>query len=212
MDSRMLGALAAAAVGLWAASTTAQTVVDGDTINLDGTKYRIWGIDAAETKQACADGWMAGKEASAAMVELTRGHAITCEAKAKYGRTVALCRADGQDLGAAMVERRHGLRIHPVERRLRGAGEGCHRLASRCACARLRKALGLARPEPGRPLTRRTMGEYPPRQPPPTYVSIPPAKVGEHRYRCPICHVVVDSCDLDAVARHLEPGHPAPSK
>jgi hypothetical protein len=27
-----------------------QTVVDGDTIKLNGTTYRIWGIDAAETK------------------------------------------------------------------------------------------------------------------------------------------------------------------
>jgi endonuclease YncB( thermonuclease family) len=34
-----------------------------------------------------------------------RGHAITCEPRTKdrYGRTVAQCRADGQDLGAAMV-------------------------------------------------------------------------------------------------------------
>jgi endonuclease YncB( thermonuclease family) len=83
----------------------AQTVVDGDTIKLDVTTYRIWGIDSAETKQACGDGWMAGKEATTAMLDLVRGRPIACEAKAKdrYGRTVALCRADGRDLGAAMV-------------------------------------------------------------------------------------------------------------
>jgi endonuclease YncB( thermonuclease family) len=40
-------------------------VVDGDTIKLDGITYRIWSIDAAETKQACADRWMADKEATA---------------------------------------------------------------------------------------------------------------------------------------------------
>ena len=101
MDSRMLNVL----VALWVLPAAAQTVVDGDTIKLNGTTYRIWGIDAAETKQACADGWMAGQEASKAMLELVTGRKITCEARAtdRYGRTVALCRADGRDLGAAMV-------------------------------------------------------------------------------------------------------------
>jgi len=33
------------------APTVAQTVTDGDTIKLDGTTYRLWGIDAPETKQ-----------------------------------------------------------------------------------------------------------------------------------------------------------------
>jgi hypothetical protein len=40
----------------------AQTVVDGDTIKLDGTRWRLWGIDAPETHQSCADGWPAGLE------------------------------------------------------------------------------------------------------------------------------------------------------
>src|SRR3954452_15705468 len=101
MDSRMLGVL----VALLAVPAVAQTVVDGDTIKLEGTTYRIWGIDAAETKQACADGWMAGRGATAAMLQLVKGRTVACEAKVKdrYGRTVALCRADGRDLGAAMV-------------------------------------------------------------------------------------------------------------
>lgn len=83
----------------------AQTVTDGDTIKLDGTTYRLWGIDAAETRQACADGWPAGIEATRALKNMMAGHAIACEPRTKdrYGRTVALCRADGQDLGAAMV-------------------------------------------------------------------------------------------------------------
>lgn len=86
-------------------SAKAQTAVDGDTIKLNGTTFRIWGIDAAEARQVCRDGWMAGKEASKAMLELLSGHKIACEAKDKdrYGRTVALCRANGRDLGAAMV-------------------------------------------------------------------------------------------------------------
>jgi hypothetical protein len=90
-----------------------QTVVDGDTLKLCGTTFRIWGIDAAETKQACAEGWMAGNEASKAMRELVKGRAVTCEEKTsdRYGRTVALCRAGGEDLGAAMVERLYAVRL-----------------------------------------------------------------------------------------------------
>jgi endonuclease YncB( thermonuclease family) len=89
MDSRTLGLLLA----LLAVPAAAQTVVDGDTIKLEGTTIRIWGIDAAETKQACADGWMAGREATAPVMELVKGRAVACEAKAtdRYGRTVALC-------------------------------------------------------------------------------------------------------------------------
>lgn len=83
----------------------AQTVIDGDTIKLAGTTYRLWGIDAAEARQVCADGWPAGIEATAALEHLTAGRLVTCEPKTtdRYGRTVALCRADGRDLGAAMV-------------------------------------------------------------------------------------------------------------
>ena len=101
MNSRVL----AVVLALLAMPAAAQTVVDGDTIKVDGTTYRIWGIDAAETKQACADGWMAGQEASKAMLELVTGRKITCEPRVtdRYGRTVALCRADGVDLGASMV-------------------------------------------------------------------------------------------------------------
>jgi endonuclease YncB( thermonuclease family) len=79
--------------------------VDGDTIKLGGTIYTLWGIDAPEKSQHCADGWAAGIEARTRLRHLIDGRVITCEplTKDRYGRTVALCRADGQDLGAAMV-------------------------------------------------------------------------------------------------------------
>lgn len=83
----------------------AQTATDGDTIKIDGTAYRLWGVDAAEMRQSCEDGWPAGIEASKALLDLMRGRTITCEPRTtdRYGRAVALCRADGTDLGAAMV-------------------------------------------------------------------------------------------------------------
>ena len=53
----------------------------------------------------CDDGWPAGQEASAYLYDLIRGRKVTCEPKTtdRYGRTVAICRADGRDLGADMV-------------------------------------------------------------------------------------------------------------
>lgn len=80
-------------------------VIDGDTIKLAGMTYRLWGIDAPEGKQACADGWPAGLEAHQALAALLNNKTVVCEAKTRdrYGRTVALCRADGMDVQAAMV-------------------------------------------------------------------------------------------------------------
>ena len=83
----------------------AQTVVDGDTIKLNGTTYRLSGIDAAETQQTCVSGWPAGREATAYLTKLMHGRTITCTPVTtdRYGRTVAVCKAGGRDLGADMV-------------------------------------------------------------------------------------------------------------
>ena len=85
--------------------SVAQTVTDGDTIKLNGTTYRLWGVDAPEMKQWCG-GYPAGVVAAGSLAGLMRGKAVTCEERTKdrYGRSVAVCRADGEDLGAAMVQ------------------------------------------------------------------------------------------------------------
>lgn len=126
---------ALAAILLVASPATAQTVTDGDTIKLKGTIYRLWGIDAAETKQTCGDGWAAGTKATAYLREMMRGKEVVCEPKTidRYGRTVAICRADGRDLGAAMVSAgmayafvRYSQDYVPQEREARMAGLGVH--------------------------------------------------------------------------------------
>jgi len=78
--------------------------VDGDTINHNGTTFRLWGIDAPENKQWCGD-YPAGVQATATLEKLIKGKVVTCEKRDvdRYGRTVAVCRANGDDLGAAMV-------------------------------------------------------------------------------------------------------------
>ena len=46
----MTAAVAAVLVSAFAA---AQTITDGDTIKLNGTTWRLWGIDAPESRQWC---------------------------------------------------------------------------------------------------------------------------------------------------------------
>lgn len=82
-----------------------ERICDGDTLKVDGTTYRLWGIDAPELHQVC-QGWPAGIEATKALENLTAGKAIACDDRGhdRYGRTIAVCRVDGVDLGAAMVK------------------------------------------------------------------------------------------------------------
>lgn len=91
------------------APAVSQTITDGDTIKQGGVIYRLWGVDAPESKQDCPDGWPAGRMATTRLLELTAGRPVICEEKDRdrYGRTVAICRVSGEDLGAIMV--REGL-------------------------------------------------------------------------------------------------------
>jgi endonuclease YncB( thermonuclease family) len=85
--------------------STAQAI-DGNTLKMGGTTYRLWGIDAPELDQRCyPEGWRAGLEAARALSAMVERWPVTCVAKSidANGRTVALCRAAGRDLGAAMV-------------------------------------------------------------------------------------------------------------
>lgn len=97
------GVLATALVMGWPA--TAQTVIDGDTIKLDGVAYQLHGIDAPETPHICGDGWPAGREAELYLGKLIDGKQISCTriSRNRDGEPVAICKADGVDLGAAMV-------------------------------------------------------------------------------------------------------------
>jgi len=80
-------------------------VIDGDTIKVDGQTFDLYGIVAPEYRQTCSDGWPAGVMAAEVLRALVRDRKVTCEAKAKsrYSPAVAVCRADGLDLGSMMV-------------------------------------------------------------------------------------------------------------
>lgn len=76
-------------------------VTDGDTITIQKTQIRLYGIDAPELDHPY------GKKAKWAMVRLCKGHKIRAEVTEEddYGRTVAKCfLPDGHDLSAELVE------------------------------------------------------------------------------------------------------------
>jgi endonuclease YncB( thermonuclease family) len=85
--------------------------LDGDSLTAaNGADYRLFGIDAPELQQSCneANGkpWLCGRAAKAKLTMLIKGGNVACEARAtdRFGRTVAVCSAEGvPDLGEAMV-------------------------------------------------------------------------------------------------------------
>jgi endonuclease YncB( thermonuclease family) len=91
----------------WRAPTV--QVVDGDTLRVDGQKYRLLGIDAPESSQTCADargaGYACGAMATQRMNELVQGRRVSCQPTGArtYDRLVAVCYADGADLGQQLV-------------------------------------------------------------------------------------------------------------
>lgn len=132
---RQTSCLVVAAAWLITGPAIGQTITDGDTLKQDGVTYRLWGIDAPETKQDCPDGWAAGRLAAAHLLTLIKGRPVVCELKDtdRYGRTVAICRAGGEDLGALMVRSgmawafvRYSSDYVEQEARAKAAGFGVH--------------------------------------------------------------------------------------
>ncbi|MER8785465.1 thermonuclease family protein [Mesorhizobium sp. M1006] len=86
-------------------------VVDGDTLELGGVKYRLHGIDAPEAGQLCRTAnrgtWPCGQEAIKTLQMMVRSHALTCDNRGydKYGRTLAVCSIAGTDINAAMINK-----------------------------------------------------------------------------------------------------------
>lgn len=85
------------------------TVVDGDTIKVGGVTVRLHGIDAPEMDQMCggdgAPAWACGAWVRGELRARLDGRRVTCQPieTDRYGRTVAKCFVDGQDIGQQMV-------------------------------------------------------------------------------------------------------------
>ncbi len=83
-------------------------VIDGDTIEIQGERIRLHGIDAPESRQLCRlddKPWQCGKDAGNALVEKIASQPVTCEdlGRDRYERIIAKCAVAGEDIGAWMV-------------------------------------------------------------------------------------------------------------
>lgn len=85
------------------------TVMDGDSIRVGAIETRLHGIDAPEFDQTCEDAagvvWPCGRQIRAALRDLYQGRTAICTRVTidRFGRSVAKCRVDGEDLGHIIV-------------------------------------------------------------------------------------------------------------
>jgi endonuclease YncB( thermonuclease family) len=91
------------------------SVIDGDTIEIHGTRVRLYGIDAPEHDQLCGDQrgdrYRCGQVASNALAGFIGRQVVTCVEvdRDRYKRTVAVCTVGKVDLADWLV--RGGLAI-----------------------------------------------------------------------------------------------------
>ena len=89
--------------------TGVASVIDGDTIDIHGTRIRLHGIDAPESKQLCLDGvgkeWRCGQKAALALADRIGRSPVSCEKQDmdRYGRVVGQCSVGGTDVNAWLV-------------------------------------------------------------------------------------------------------------
>jgi endonuclease YncB( thermonuclease family) len=115
----------------------AARVLDGDTIEIEGERIRLHGIDTAEDGQRCglANGgtWDCAGAATARLRALTAGRTVACDVvdRDRYGRIVAGCRVGDTDVqevltreGLAWAYRQYSRAYVPAEEAARAARIG----------------------------------------------------------------------------------------
>lgn len=112
LAQQSIGAVMVALAVFWSAGAAAAElvsgeaiVVDGDTVELDGRAFDLYGIDAPELGQRCAlKGKLfdCGDIARAALLDLTAGSRLSCR-PLDDAKGTAICTAGGYDVGAGMV-------------------------------------------------------------------------------------------------------------
>ena len=78
-------------------------IIDGDTIDVQGVRVRLWGIDAPEA------GTVAGDAATAFLRDLMDGETVSCRDTGgrSYRRIVAQCFIGDLDIADALVDAGH---------------------------------------------------------------------------------------------------------
>ena len=85
------------------------SIIDGDTIDIGGTRIRLHGIDAPEGSQTCQDRrgaqYPCGQEATRELTGMIRGKTVNCDVldRDQYGRSVSACSVGSVDINASLV-------------------------------------------------------------------------------------------------------------
>ncbi len=102
MSARIVGAVV---ICLLTYVSSARAQGDGGQLTIGGKTYRLWGLVAPTSATACLGDWKAGHAAQRLLERLTTGRTVDCEYRGtdRDGMTLALCRADGRDVGVDLV-------------------------------------------------------------------------------------------------------------
>jgi endonuclease YncB( thermonuclease family) len=91
------------------------SIIDGDTLEIHGTRIRLWGVDAPESSQLCRGEdslpYRCGAKAANELDAFIARRPVDCSPVNldQYGRTVAVCSIDGVDVAEWPV--RNGLAL-----------------------------------------------------------------------------------------------------
>lgn len=111
----------------------APTIVDGETLEVGGARFRLWGIDAPDPRQRCGirgRDYNCGRISTPALMDLVAGVKVRCRPVAK-SPGVARCYAGGYELSEGMVHTgwalampRNHARFAPIEKKAAAARHG----------------------------------------------------------------------------------------
>jgi endonuclease YncB( thermonuclease family) len=106
----VLGVLVLVSLAFADGLTGQASVVDGDTIEIHGTRIRVFGIDAPETDHLCrnesSEHYRCGQKTSNALFDFINRRTVDCIEvdRDRHKRAVAVCTVDGIDLAEWLVK------------------------------------------------------------------------------------------------------------